>query len=277
MSRHLIGYQSGEGFIYELSAVTKLLFFLLISVTAMVTYDTRLIFFIAVFSMFLFRLSGIRLKSVSMVLIFTILFAVLNAIMVYLFAPRYGVDLYGAETILLDGLGKYSLTSQQLFYILNMILKYFCTVPLAVVFLMTTHPSQFASSLNQIGVPYKIAYAVSLTMRYIPDIQEEFFTIRMSQEARGLELSKKGSLWQRIRGNLALVVPLIFTSLERIDTISTAMELRRFGKNKRRTWYTYQPMKKQDYLVFLVIALVIVIAISLFILNRGRFYNPWMK
>ena len=75
MSRHLIGYQSGEGFIYELSAVTKLLFFLLISVTAMVTYDTRLIFFIAVFSMFLFRLSGIRLKSVSMVLIFTILFA----------------------------------------------------------------------------------------------------------------------------------------------------------------------------------------------------------
>lgn len=277
MSRHLIGYQSGEGFIYELSAVTKLLFFLLISVTAMVTYDTRLIFSIAVFSMFLFRLSGIRLKSVSMVLIFTILFAVLNAIMVYLFAPRYGVDLYGAETILLDGLGKYSLTSQQLFYMLNMILKYFCTVPLAVVFLMTTHPSQFASSLNQIGVPYKIAYAVSLTMRYIPDIQEEFFTIRMSQEARGLELSKKGSLWQRIRGNLALVVPLIFTSLERIDTISTAMELRRFGKNKRRTWYTYQPMKKQDYLVFLVIALVIVIAISLFILNRGRFYNPWMK
>ena len=277
MSRHLIGYQSGEGFIYELSAVTKLLFFLLISVTAMVTYDTRLIFSIAVFSMFLFRLSGIRLKSVSMVLIFTILFAVLNAIMVYLFAPRYGVDLYGAETILLDGLGKYSLTSQQLFYMLNMILKYFCTVPLAVVFLMTTHPSQFASSLNQIGVPYKIAYAVSLTMRYIPDIQEEFFTIRMSQEARGLELSKKGSLWQRIRGNLALVVPLIFTSLERIDTISTAMELRRFGKNKRRTWYTYQPMKKQDYLVFLVIALVIVIAISLFILNRGRFYNPWMR
>ena len=40
---------------------------------------------------------------------------------------------------------------------------------------MTTHPSQFASSLNQIGVPYKIAYSVSLTLRYIPDLQEEFF------------------------------------------------------------------------------------------------------
>ena len=59
---------------------------------------------------------------------------------------------------------------------------------------MTTHPSQFASSLNQIGVPYKIAYSVSLTLRYIPDLQEEFFTIKMSQEARGMELSKKASL-----------------------------------------------------------------------------------
>lgn len=58
---------------------------------------------------------------------------------------------------------------------------------------MTTHPSQFASSLNQIGVPYKIAYSVSLTLRYIPDLQEEFFTIKMSQEARGMELSKKAS------------------------------------------------------------------------------------
>ena len=53
--------------------------------------------------------------------------------------------------------------SGNLFYLLNLVLKYFCTVPLAILFLMTTHPSQFASSLNQIGVPYKIAYAVSLT------------------------------------------------------------------------------------------------------------------
>ncbi|HEL1587215.1 TPA: energy-coupling factor transporter transmembrane protein EcfT [Streptococcus suis] len=275
MSQHLIGYQPGKGFIYQLSAVTKMLFFLLISIIAMVTYDTRLILVIAVFSLSLFRLSKIRLKDVSFVLVFTTIFALLNALMVYLFAPQYGVSLYGAKTVLWEGLGIYTVTSQQLFYMLNMVLKYFCTVPLAVVFLMTTHPSQFASSLNQIGVPYKIAYAVSLTMRYIPDIQEEFFTIRMSQEARGLELSKKGKLMDRIKGNLSLVVPLIFSSLGRIDTISTAMELRRFGKNSKRTWFTHQALQKQDYLVFLVIALFACTAIALFILNQGRFYNPW--
>ncbi|MBM7267701.1 energy-coupling factor transporter transmembrane protein EcfT [Streptococcus sp. 2018037] len=271
----LIGYHPGTGFIHSLSAVSKLLFFLIVSILAMITYDTRLILFIAVFSLALFKMSGIRYKEISLVLILTIIFAAMNALMVHLFAPRYGVELYGADTPLLSGLGVYSLTSQQAFYLVNLLLKYFCTVPLAIIFLMTTHPSQFASSLNQIGVSYKVAYAVSLTMRYIPDIQEEFYTIRMSQEARGLELSRRGKLMDRIKGNLSLVIPLIFSSLERIDTISTAMELRRFGKNKKRTWYTQQPLQRIDYAVLLFILALVVVTIYLFFVNQGRFYNPW--
>ncbi|HEL1991719.1 energy-coupling factor transporter transmembrane component T [Streptococcus suis] len=271
----LIGYHPGTGLIHSLSAVSKLLFFLIVSILAMITYDTRLILFIAVFSLALFKMSGIRYKEISLVLILTIIFAAMNALMVHLFAPRYGVELYGADTPLLSGLGVYSLTSQQAFYLLNLLLKYFCTVPLAIIFLMTTHPSQFASSLNQIGVSYKVAYAVSLTMRYIPDIQEEFYTIRMSQEARGLELSRKGKVMDRIKGNLSLVIPLIFSSLERIDTISTAMELRRFGKNKKRTWYTQQPLQRIDYAVLLFILALVVVTIYLFFVNQGRFYNPW--
>ncbi|CYV21839.1 energy-coupling factor transporter transmembrane component T family protein [Streptococcus suis] len=271
----LIGYHPGTGLIHSLSAVSKLLFFLIVSILAMITYDTRLILFIAVFSLALFKMSGIRYKEISLVLILTIIFAAMNALMVHLFAPRYGVELYGADTPLLSGLGVYSLTSQQAFYLVNLLLKYFCTVPLAIIFLMTTHPSQFASSLNQIGVSYKVAYAVSLTMRYIPDIQEEFYTIRMSQEARGLELSKKGKVMDRIKGNLSLVIPLIFSSLERIDTISTAMELRRFGKNKKRTWYTQQPLQRIDYAVLLFILALVVVTIYLFFVNQGRFYNLW--
>ncbi|MGT2799784.1 energy-coupling factor transporter transmembrane component T family protein [Streptococcus marmotae] len=272
---NIIGYRAGEGFIYNLSAVSKLVFFLVVSVAAMVTYDTRLILAIAVFSLSLFKWSGIRIKDVSFVFIVTIIFALMNALMVYLFAPQYGADLYGAETVLWSGIGAYTLTSQELFYLLNLLLKYFCTIPLAVIFLMTTHPSQFASSLNQLGISYKVAYSVSLTMRYIPDIQEEFYTIRMSQEARGVELSQKGKLLDRIKGNLALVIPLIFSSLQRIDTISTAMELRRFGKNKKRTWYTYQALGKRDYIVLLIAVSILLLTVALFVINGGRFYNPW--
>lgn len=271
----LIGYQSGDTFIHRLSGFSKLLFFILVSISAMTTYDTRLILLIAIGSLTLFRLANIKLADLSFVLTLVVIFASLNLVMVYLFAPNYGSQIYGSQTLLIQGWGKYGLTAEQVFYLLNLLLKYFCTVPLALIFLMTTQPSQFASSLNQVGVSYKIAYAVSLTLRYIPDIQEEFIMIRLSQEARGLELSSKGKLLDRIKGNVQLLVPLIFSSLEKIDTVTTAMELRRFGKNKKRSWYSAQPLTQSDYLVIGLALLIVLLTLYLFWLNQGRFYNPF--
>ena len=271
----LIGYHAGKTFLHALSGASKLIFFILVSVAAMMSYDTRFLLLVALASLILFRVSEIRLKDISFVLAFAGTFAALNILMVYLFAPQYGVEIYGAKNLLWTGWGAYNLTFQELFYLLNLLLKYFSTIPLAVIFLMTTHPSQFASSLNQIGLSYKIAYAVSLTLRYIPDLQEEFYLIKMSQEARGQELSKKAPLSKRVKGNLQIVIPLIFSSLERINTIATAMELRRFGKNKKRTWYTQQAFSKLDKLVILVSVLLLALSLLLFAVNQGRFYNPW--
>ena len=271
----LIGYHAGKTFLHGLSGASKLIFFILVSVAAMMSYDTRFLLLVALASLMLFRVSEIRLKDISFVLAFAGTFATLNILMVYLFAPQYGVEIYGAKNLIWTGWGAYSLTLQELFYLLNLLLKYFSTIPLAVIFLMTTHPSQFASSLNQIGLSYKIAYAVSLTLRHIPDLQEEFYLIKMSQEARGQELSKKAPLSKRVKGNLQIVIPLIFSSLERINTIATAMELRRFGKNKKRTWYTQQAFGKLDKLVILVSVLLLALSLLLFVVNQGRFYNPW--
>ena len=275
MNNRLVGYHAGTSFLHRLSGASKLLFLLLVSLAAMLSYDTRLLLVIGLGALALFATSGIRLKDISFVLSFALTFALLNVLMVYLFAPQYGVGIYGAKTVLLDGLGAYSITAQELFYLFNLALKYVCTIPLALIFLMTTHPSQFASSLNQIGVSYKIAYSVSLTLRYIPDVQEEYQIIKLSQEARGLELSKKANFVQRVKGNLQMISPLIFSSLERIETISTAMELRRFGKNKKRTWYTYQEMTTRDYLIILGSIFMVVLSIVLIWVNQGRFYNPW--
>ena len=275
MTNHLIGYQSGRGFLYQLSGASKLIFFILVSVACMTTYDTRLLAVVGSLSLVLFKIAGIRWRQVSFVIKFIGFFAFLNVVMVYLFAPSYGEMIYGTKTILLQGYGRFYVTSQELFYLFNLALKYFCTVPLAVLFLMTTHPSQFASSLNQIGVPYKVAYAVSLTLRYIPDVQEEFYMIRMSQEARGLELSQKEKLVKRIKGNLQIVIPLIFSSLERIDMVSTAMELRRFGKNKKRTWYAHKTFTKIDLITILIAISLVILTLCLFKVNQGRFYNPW--
>ena len=72
-----------------------------------------------------------------------------------------------------------------------------------------------------------------------------------------------------------ILLPLILTSLNRIDTISNAMELRGFGKNKKRTWYTKRPFARRDFIAIAIGA--VLLAISLFVTIRfGRFYNPFV-
>lgn len=275
MTNKFIGYRHGQGFLYQLSGSSKMIFFILVSIAAMATYDTRFILALGLCSVILFRWAKIKWADISFAMTVVFLIALFNLLMVYLFSPSYGEEIYGAKTLLFAGWGRFYITSQEVFYLFNLILKYFCTVPLAILFLMTTHPSQFAASLNRIGLPYKLAYSVSLTLRYIPDVQEEFNMIKLSQEACGLELSKKANLISRIKGNLQIVIPLILGSLERIDTIATAMELRRFGKFKKWTWYQAQPATAKDWLVLALALLILLISIGLIFLNQGRFYNPW--
>lgn len=277
MSEHqMLGYTPDNTLIHKLNGTTKLLFLILLSVACMTTYDTRFLLAMSVASVILFKLSNIKWHQISFVIKFIFVFSVLNILAVYLFSPEYGVELYGSRTVLWEGIGRFTVTSEQLFYEFNLILKYFCTIPLALIFLLTTNPSEFASSLNRLGVSYKISYAVALAIRYIPDIQEDYFDISLAQQARGYELSKKGKFSQRIKGMAQIVFPLILSSLDRIETISTAMELRRFGEKKKRTWYSQQPFRKIDFVVMLIGILLTILSFSLFKVNGGRFYNPFL-
>ena len=50
--------------------------------------------------------------------------------------------------------------------------------------MVATNPSEFAASLNKIGVNYKIAYSVAIALRYIPDVQRDYqkFLLHSRQE-----------------------------------------------------------------------------------------------
>ncbi|MBO0473587.1 cobalt transporter [Enterococcus sp. DIV0840] len=276
MNEHqMLGYIPDNTVIHKLNGTAKLIFLILLSVACMTTYDTRFLIGMTVFSLVLFKLSNIKWHQISFVVKFIFVFSLLNIIAVYLFSPEYGVELYQSRTVIWEGIGRFTVTQEQLFYEFNLVLKYFCTIPLVLIFLLTTNPSEFASSLNRIGVSYKISYAVALAIRYIPDIQEDFVNISLAQQARGFEMSKKGKLTQRLKGTAQIVFPLILSSLDRIETISTAMELRRFGEKNKRTWYAQQPFHRFDFLVIGLAILLTVLSFALFKVNGGRFYNPF--
>ena len=274
---NIFNYIERKSPIHAMTGASKLVCLLLWTFGAMSSFDPRYLFALFVLAVILFRISKIRVADIRFMLGFTLVFCLLNNLLVFLFSPMHGTEIYGACHEIVHLAGRYTLTQEQLLYHLNLFLKYMATIPIVLLFVTTTEPSEFASSLNRIGVNYKIAYSVSLALRYIPDIQREYHDITLSLQARGVEMSKKASLGARLKTASGTLVPLILSSMDRIEVISNAMELRSFGKNKKRTWYRDRKFTAWDLGAMLLGLLVLLAAVWLnAFVNHGRYYNPFI-
>jgi len=274
-ARRILAYIDHDSPIHSLCGATKLIIFLLWSVLAMVSFKTPILLALAVLGIVFFAISKIRFADIAFIVKLMALFMGLNLVAIYLFSPEQGVIIYQSRHVILEGHGRFTLTAEQLFYEINIFLKYITIIPPAMLLIVATHPSEFASSLNRIGVPYTAAYAVSLALRYIPDIQRDFEAISQSQQARGLELSRKASLLKRLKRMIPLLFPLIFSSLDRIDVISRAMELRGFGKNKQRGWYSARPFNRADKAALIISVLLFAAGMWFTFYSGSRFFNPF--
>ena len=273
---NLFNYIDRPSPIHRLTGATKLVCLVGWTVAAMTTFYTPLLFAMTVGAIILFNVAKLKIRDISFVLGLMIAYIVLNNLLVYLFSPDHGVNLYGSKTVLFKIAGPYVITAEQLFYHLNVILKNACTIPIVLLFICTTNPSEFAASLNRIGVSYKISYAVALALRYIPDIQREYRDISLAQQARGTEMSKKASLVDRLKAASSILIPLILSSMERIETISNAMELRGFGKGAKRTWYSGRKFSKMDIISIVICTALMLLSLLITFHNGSRYFNPFI-
>jgi energy-coupling factor transport system permease protein len=276
MAVEMLSYIDRRSPIHQLTGATKLLCFIMWSFAAMLTYDTRILLLLFIVSIIVFIVSKIKLAEVGFVLGFILVFLLINNVAIYFFSPQEGVKIYGAQHVILEISGRYNLTLEQLFYQFNVTLKYFTVIPAALLFMVTTHPSEFASSLNKLGVSYRIAFSVAIALRYIPDIQRDYRNIALSQQARGLDMSRKEKLPKRLKNAVSIILPLILSSLDRIETISNVMELRGFGKNQHRTWYSARAFTTRDYIALALIGGLLTLSLVVTYYDGNRFYNPFM-
>ena len=278
MKSKLFDYVEKDNFIYNLSGLTKLICFLAMTFAVMFSFDIRFVLFVAVLSVIFFKMSEITYRQIRLMLIYTTIFLVMNFVLTFLFNPQYGVEIYGTKHVIAGITPRYTLTQEQLLYQLTKLAKYASVIPMGMIFLLTTNPSEFAASLSNMGINYKGAYAVSLTLRYFPDMIRDYQDISLAQQSRGLDMSKKEKFTTRVKNILNICVPLIFSTLDRIDLISNAMDLRGFGKHKKRTWYVQKPLKKTDWVAMVIgIAVFLLsIGISFFVNGGSRYYNPFI-
>ena len=274
-AKTVLNYLPRKSVIHELTGTTKLAFFLLFTFASMITYNTWVLLGLMAVSFAAFKMSHIQFREVRFMMVFMLVFLLLNNLFIFLFDPNQGTALYGTRHVLCHLFWRYDVTAEQLFYMLNISLKYFVALPVAILFISATNPSEFAASLNSIGISYKVGYSVAIALRYIPDIQRDYHNISQAQQARGVELGKSEPFFARLKNSVSILLPLILTSLNRIDAISNAMELRGFGNNKKRTWYTRRPFARNDWVAIGLGMVLLLISLTVTI-RFGRFYNPFV-
>ncbi len=91
----VLNYLPRESVVHRLTGTTKLAFFLLFTFASMITYNTWVLLGLLAVSISAFKLSKIRFKEVRFMMIFMLVFLLLNNLFIFLFDPDQGTTLYG--------------------------------------------------------------------------------------------------------------------------------------------------------------------------------------
>jgi energy-coupling factor transporter transmembrane protein EcfT len=130
---------------------------------------------------------------------------------------------------------------------------------------MITTPSELVCGLEWllkplawIGLPtHDLAFMVSLSLRFVPVLIDEFECIKAAQVSRGA-VFHGGSPVRRIKALVSLINPVVLGSLRRADDLATAMQARGYTRGSKTT-LVYLQLSLEDG-----IALMVVCAIVLF-------------
>ena len=265
-------YIERDSFFHKLDGSVKFLLLIAWSVFIFLFMDARIFAIMILLGSYLLYLAKLPFKTIRPVILFVVVFTVFNALFLILVTPEYGSQLAGRYTRVLEVMG-IRLTWETLFFAMTLSLKYLAIMPVTLLFILTTHPSSFASSLSRLGVPYKIAYAVNIALRYIPDVTEEVKTIINAQEARGVDFNKgDAGIFKRLKNYITVLLPLLILSLHRVEVVSNAMDLRGFGRLKTRSWYCREPLTIRDFMVALLAVILVAVGIYLRKIMPIRFW-----
>ncbi|MDZ7393790.1 MAG: energy-coupling factor transporter transmembrane protein EcfT [candidate division KSB1 bacterium] len=142
-------------------------------------------------------------------------------------------------------------------------------VVMAALLTLTTSPIELTDGLERLlrplrrlGVPvHELAMMMSLALRFVPTLLEEADRLQKAQVSRGA--SFEGSLVQRARSVVPLVVPLFVSAFRRADELALAMDARCYRGGEGRTCYHLLRLKPVDYLALVLSGGLLALAMCL--------------
>ncbi len=137
------------------------------------------------------------------------------------------------------------------------------------ILLATTRVEELFLGLVKLRLPYPVAFAFALALRWVPEIFQTAVRVQEAQTVRGLEW-QRGSLWSRLRRQLPLLVPIFLLTLRRSQTMAWALEARGFQMHRQRSYLLENRMRYRDWLTLAVALVLVAFFIGLHLLEWDR-------
>ncbi len=199
------------------------------------------------------------LKGIRPILIIIILTALLN-----IFYVKKGTMLVDWHFI--------HITAGGLSTAIFMVVRILCLIVASSLLTYTTSPTLITDGIERLLSPIKplrgsvhtIAMMMTIALRFIPTLIDEFDKITSAQKARGADL-ETGNLVERAKALVPVFIPLFITSFRRAYDLAFAMECRCYHGYEGRTRMKQMKLSTRDYLALIYLILVIA---GIFVLNH---------
>ena len=110
-------------------------------------------------------------------------------------------------------------------------------------------PGDIGPAFARLGIPYKFAYGLELTFRFVPSLAADLQTTIDAQRIRGYQWERRGRTpIGKLTRTIPLLTPVTINAIVGAEDTIDAMDLRGFG-TQRRTWLRELRLDRTDRLV----------------------------
>jgi len=251
-------------------------------VSTLAFWDVRFLLFFWVIALMVLFTSRVRWTEVRRAFLFIIGFILFYAILTFL-TGRGGSELYGEEHLIRQLRASFaifgwiptlSITVERAFFAVSQLVRVSSIAIMTILIPYSLNPALYGITFKGLGLPDKFAYAMDLTMRFIPTFGRDFQLTMDAQRARGYEVEKlRGGLIEQVRKMGPIFVPVTIHAIIGSEDIIDAMDLRAFGTGPR-TWLDVLERNFKDRVLIGLGVLILATSLLLATLGYGKFWVP---
>ncbi len=259
-----------------------LTFYACFLVSTLAFWDVRFLLFFFAIALFTLFNSGVTWRETRRAFLFILGFITIYAVLTFL-TGRGGSEVYSQEHLIRQFRAPFSIfgwtptlriTVERAFFALSQFVRVSSIAVMTILIPYSLNPAQYGITFKGLGLSDKFAYAMDLTMRFIPTFGRDFQLTVDAQRARGYELEKlSGGLIEQVRKLGPILVPVTIHAIIGSEDIIDAMDLRAFGVGPR-TWTDVLERHTKDRVLIGFGVLILITSLALAFMGYGKFWVP---